>query len=386
MSRSHPLLALRRGHPLELFPLFRRWPRSTLRDLLYTALWNTLVALVLAALYSFGNGRAPFHRVFEDTLLASQCVGFSIHGALHMLELVLPPATGRLLARLLELLAIVLCTVFGIALAALIQRGAASYFLRPEALAGLLLFGLVIGAAMLAVLVAGERRVQRQALDARKGEQMATTARLLAETQLRALQAQIEPHFLYNTLANVVSLIDSQPVQAKRILERFIDYLRASLAASRAGSATLGAELDLAASYLDVLGVRMGERLRWRIEAIDACRALPIAPMLIQPLVENAVMHGLEPKVDGGEIVLRAAVDDDGVLRIEVRDSGRGLVAAPPRPGGGVGLSNLRERVRQLHGPGARLELLDNPGGGVVARLMLPLPPTEVTPSTAALP
>ena len=257
--------------------------------------------------------------------------------------------------------------------------------LNADALGGLLAFGLAIGVAILMVLVAGERRIERQTLEARRQEQMATTARLLAEAQLRALQAQIEPHFLYNTLANVVSLIDGQPAQARRMLERFIDYLRASLAGSRAGSATLGAELDLAASYLDVLGVRMGQRLRWRIEADNACRALPIAPMLIQPLVENAVMHGLEPKVDGGEIVLRAAVDD-GVLRVEVRDSGRGLVAAPPRPGGGVGLSNLRERVRQLHGPGARLELLDNPGGGVVARLLLPLSHTEVTSSTAALP
>lgn len=385
MSISQPLLTLRRGHPLELFPPFRRWPRSTLRDLLYTALWNTLVALVLAALYAFGNGRAPFHRVFEDTLLASQCVGFSIHGALHVLELALPPSTGRTLARLLDLLAIVLCTAFGIALAGVILSGPSSYYLRPDALAGLLIFGLVIGTAMLAVLVAGERRLQRQTLDARKSEQMATAARLLAEAQLRALQAQIEPHFLYNTLANVVSLIDTRPAQAKRMLERFIDFLRASLAASRAGSATLGAQLDLAAAYLDVLGVRMGQRLRWRIEADDACRALTVAPMLVQPLVENAVQHGLEPKLEGGEIVLRAALDD-GLLRIEVGDNGHGLVDAPPRPGGGVGLSNLRERVRQLYGPDARLELLENPGGGVLARLLLPRSRTEVTPSTAALP
>ena len=313
-------------------------------------------------------------------MLASQCVGFPVHGALRLLETVVPPTTSRINARLLELAAIALCAAFGLVLSGAILRGAPPV-LSSGALTGLLPLGLVIGAAMLAVLVAGERRIERQTGEARQQEQMATTARLLAEAQLRALQAQIEPHFLYNTLANVVSLIDTQPLHAKRMLERFIDYLRASLAASRAGSATLGAELDLASSYLDVLGVRMGERLRWRIEADDACRALPIAPMLIQPLVENAVTHGLEPKVEGGEIVLRATVDD-GVLRIEVRDSGRGLVAAPPRPGGGVGLSNLRDRVRQMHGPGARLELLDNPGGGVIARLLLPL--HEVMPSTAA--
>ncbi len=374
-------MARRRSHPLELFPVFRRWPRSTGRDLLYTALWNTLIALAITmVLQTFGNWPSSFATMFGYSMLASQCVGFPVHGALRLLETVVPPTTSRINARLLELAAIALCAAFGLVLSGAILRGAPPV-LSSGALTGLLPLGLVIGAAMLAVLVAGERRIERQTGEARQQEQMATTARLLAEAQLRALQAQIEPHFLYNTLANVVSLIDTQPLHAKRMLERFIDYLRASLAASRAGSATLGAELDLASSYLDVLGVRMGERLRWRIEADDACRALPIAPMLIQPLVENAVTHGLEPKVEGGEIVLRATVDD-GVLRIEVRDSGRGLVAAPPRPGGGVGLSNLRDRVRQMHGPGARLELLDNPGGGVIARLLLPL--HEVMPSTAA--
>ena len=374
-------MARRRSHPLELFPVFRRWPRSTGRDLLYTALWNTLIALAITVvLQTFGNWPSSFATMFGYSMLASQCVGFPVHGALRLLETVVPPTTSRFNARLLELVAIALCAAFGLLLSGAILRGAPPV-LTSGALTGLLPLGLVIGAAMLAVLVAGERRIERQTGEARQQEQMATAARLLAEAQLRALQAQIEPHFLYNTLANVVSLIDTQPLHAKSMLERFIDYLRASLAASRAGNATLGAELDLASSYLDVLGVRMGERLRWRLEADDACRALPIAPMLIQPLVENAVMHGLEPKVDGGEIVLRANVDD-GVLRIEVRDSGRGLVAAPPRPGGGVGLSNLRERVRQMHGPGARLELLDNPGGGVIARLLLPL--HEVMPSTAA--
>ena len=383
MNTASSILARRRGHPLELFPVFRRWPRSTVRDLLYTALWNTLIALTITVmLQTFGNWPASFFTMFGYSLLASQCVGFPVHGALLLLQKVLPATTSRPLARLLDLAAIVLCGAFGIALSGAILRGDLPS-LHSGKVAALLAFGLVIGIAMLAVLVAGERRIERQTLEARQQEQMATAARMLAEAQLRALQAQIEPHFLYNTLANVVSLIDSQPLHAKHMLERFIDYLRASLAASRAGSATLGAELELASSYLDVLGVRMGERLRWRIEADDAARALPIAPMLIQPLVENAVMHGLEPKVDGGEIVLHAAVVD-GVLRIEVLDSGRGLVAAPPRPGGGVGLSNLRARVRQLHGPGARLELLDNPGGGVLARLILPLLQTEVTPSTAA--
>jgi len=118
--------------------------------------------------------------------------------------------------------------------------------------------------------------------------------------------------------------------------------------------------------------VRMGTRLRYRIDVDDACRAATIAPMLIQPLVENAVMHGIEPKVDGGTIVVRARRTDDG-LCVEVLDDGVGLVAAAPRPGGGVGLSNLRERLRTLHGNLAKIQLLENQDGGVTSRLTLPM-------------
>jgi LytS/YehU family sensor histidine kinase len=167
------------------------------------------------------------------------------------------------------------------------------------------------------------------------------------------------------------------------MLGRFIDYLRASLTASRAEHATLGAELDLAAAYLDVLGARMGVRLRYRIEADCAARAVRIAPMLLQPIVENAVMHGLEPKVDGGEIVLRVRLDGQAV-RIEVADSGAGLTARPARPGGGVGLANLRSRLRSLYGHGAEVQLLENLPCGVIVRVLLPL--EMVSPSTTPQP
>jgi sensor histidine kinase YesM len=231
--------------------------------------------------------------------------------------------------------------------------------------------------------MAGQRRIDQETLAAQQREQIAAAAQLLAEARLRALQAQIEPHFLYNTLANVLSLIDSQPAQARHMLERFIDYLRASLTASRAEHATVGAELDLAAAYLDVLAVRMGARLRYRIAAPDAVRAMRIAPMLLQPVVENAVMHGLEPKVDGGEIVLRALADGAS-LRIEVADTGAGPGAAPARPGGGVGLANLRARLRSLYGAGAQLQLLENQPCGMTVRLLLPL--EMVSPSTTPQP
>ncbi|HUG21973.1 sensor histidine kinase, partial [Piscinibacter sp.] len=129
------------------------------------------------------------------------------------------------------------------------------------------------------------------------------------EAHLKLLQAQIEPHFLFNTLANVVSLIDHDAPRAKQMLESFVDYLRGSLNQLRHGDTSLGAELDMAQSYLSLIGMRMADRLRWRIEASAEARELRLPPLLLQPLVENAVHHGLEPKLDGGELLVRAEVD-----------------------------------------------------------------------------
>ena len=363
-----------RHHPLELLPWFRRWPPSHARDLLYTAIWSSMLALVLTVLQRlFGRSDLPFARLLLATLLISNLIGFMIHAALHLLEHHLPRTNLRLF-RAAQLLAIAAASVIGIPLGNALFAGTnpLRFFQHGTALVLLLAFALIIAGMMILVLAAGERRTRREADAARQQEQIAAAGRLVAEARLRALQAQIEPHFLYNTLANVVGLIDSQPAKARRMLERFIDYLRASLSASRAEHATLQGELELARAYLDVLAVRLEGRLRWRFEIAPGIDQLPIAPMLLQPLVENAVMHGIEPKLEGGDIVLRAHPDGD-LLCIDVCDTGLGLRMLPPRPGGGVGLSNLRERLHQLYGSAASLRLIENPAGGVSARLQLPV-------------
>jgi len=379
--------ARERGHPLELIPLFRRWPPSLARNLLYTAIWSSMIALVLAVLPPlFGRSVMSFGRLLFATLVVSNLIGFMIHAALQLLERFVA-RDNIWLFRSAQVLAIATASVIGIPVgnALVVGKSPLRFFQYGATLTFLLIFALVMALLMVMVLVAGERRLRREADAARQQEQFAAAGRLLAEARLRALQAQIEPHFLYNTLANVVSLIDSQPAKARRMLERFIDYLRASLSASRAGHATVGNELDLACAYLDVLGVRMEARLRWRVDAALEVRALPMAPMLLQPLVENAIMHGIEPKIEGGEIVVRARIDE-GMLCIEVCDTGEGLRMAPPRPGGGVGLQNLRERLRQLHGADAQLQLIENPGGGVTARLLLPASSLTVPSSTIHAP
>ena len=178
------------------------------------------------------------------------------------------------------------------------------------------------------------------------------------ESQLRLLQAQIEPHFLFNTLANVQSLMDGDPARAKRMLEAFSDYLRAGLAQLRESDSTLGAELDMAQSYLELLQLRMEERLTYSIQACPQARAVRLPTLLLQPLVENAIHHGLEPKIEGGHVRLVAALHD-GRLTIHIDDDGLGL-DAPRRAfktGTRMAVANLRTRLQTRYGSAASLAL-----------------------------
>lgn len=200
--------------------------------------------------------------------------------------------------------------------------------------------------------------------------------RRAAEAQLKLLQAQIEPHFLFNTLANVLSLIDHDTPKAKAMLAAFTGYLRSGFTLLRQPEGTLAQELELAANYLRLLAARMDDRLSWAIDADDAARRLTLPPLLLQPLVENAVQHGLEPTIEGGHVALRARVDAAAqALVVEVQDNGRGLDAAPaaaPRRGAGMALANIRERLRARYGSGATLAVMPAQPG-TLARLTIPL-------------
>lgn len=363
-------------HPLDTFPPFRRWRPSPLRNLVYTFVWNVLIGIMLAGGARLFGSTTPFATLLAEMVLGSNVIGFLIHGTVHVLRRMAPPTVPGHDSRAMRAARLLLtgcCALLGMAITDALMGGRSTFdvLLHTGALARYLPSAGIVALLMVAVLTAGERRVAREIEAARQQEQIAEAGRLLAEAKLRTLQAQIEPHFLYNTLANVVSLIGADPTRARHMLERLIDFLRASLSASRAEHATVGGEIELARVYLDLLTVRMGARLRYRIDVEPGCDAVVIAPMLIQPLVENAVMHGIEPKVDGGTIVVRARRQDGGVC-VEVADDGVGLVPSAPRPGGGVGLSNLRERLRSLHGNNAQLQLLENQGGGVTSRLILP--------------
>lgn len=197
--------------------------------------------------------------------------------------------------------------------------------------------------------------------------------RRATEARLKLLQGQIEPHFLFNTLANVAGLMEHDTVRARLMLEAFVDYLRSSLGSLRVAGHTLGDELRLVEAYLCILQIRMDARLAYHIDVPDALRALPLPALTLQPLVENAIQHGLEPKIEGGTVSVMARLDGRRLV-LTVSDDGLGLADPPARPRGGSGtaLANIRERLLEAHGSAAALTLTSGSAGGVRATLTLP--------------
>jgi len=188
------------------------------------------------------------------------------------------------------------------------------------------------------------------------------------ETHLRLLQAQIEPHFLFNTLSNVISLIDSDPQKSKTLLESLTAFLRATLKRSSNTQQSLADEIKLIEDYLAIMKIRLGDRLDYTIHCPHQLAQITLPPLLLQPLVENAVIHGIEPLAQGGHITIGVTPEHD-MLRIQVSDSGRGLQSDVIK---GFGLNNVRDRLKSLYGDAGRLHIKDNPPHGVKATLEVP--------------
>jgi signal transduction histidine kinase len=200
-----------------------------------------------------------------------------------------------------------------------------------------------------------------------------TALRTAAENQLKLLVSQLEPHMLFNTLANLRVLIVQDPLRAQAMLDHLNGFLRATLDASRSDSHALSSEFARVSDYLELMQVRMGARLRGRLDLPDDLSTLPVPPLLLQPLVENAIKHGLEPSVAGGQIEV-AARRDGHALVLSVRDTGAGLGAAPA-DGARFGLQQVRERLAALYGDAATLELSSpvDGRGGALATVRLPI-------------
>ena len=324
-------------------------------SLIATLVFNTLIAGFLAAL-GFGGG-------FAINLAFSQCVGLSIL-ALIQLALRLP------LRGMARWVAVVVGIAAGATMGGMLGRLLTGVGASPDGSheSQSLLIGLVFGGIAAGFFWLRERNATLEG-DLRVRE----LARLEAEkqsltAQLRMLQAQIEPHFLFNSLANVSALIEADPKLAAQLLDALIRYLRSSLTRTRAEGGTLGDEVALLTAYLDVLKIRMGDRLAYRFEIAPELLAAPFPPMLLQPLVENAIRHGLEPKVTGGHITVSARKEGER-LQISVVDDGLGFGETP---GNGIGVGNVRDRLAALYGPTARLELSSKVCAGVTATMSLP--------------
>jgi signal transduction histidine kinase len=198
------------------------------------------------------------------------------------------------------------------------------------------------------------------------------------EARLRLLEAQLEPHMLFNTLANLRVLVATDPQAAQQMLDRLIAYLRATLSASRSIEHPLADEFARLADYLELMAVRMGPRLAYALDLPPELQDTPVPPLLLQPLVENAIRHGLEPQVAGGRIDVQARLLEGGTrVQLRVQDTGAGLAAGSCTSGTGFGLQQVRERLATLYGPAGTLVLQAGPADstrGTCAIATYPLP------------
>ncbi|MEO8017789.1 MAG: histidine kinase [Pseudomonadota bacterium] len=307
-----------------------RWPRGAERVLIVTAI---LVGMILATLAA--NLASRFH----DQLMAT-------HGKHNMKAAVTAPAPDfhSLMNRVIDSsidLFILFIANGGLALA--------TYFAEPKRWAE------------------HRRRAELEKASAQKSA---------SDLRLTILQAQVEPHFLFNTLASVRSLVSTDPGRATQTIDALAQYLRATLPKFRAeaglASSTLGEQFDICVSYLELMKVRLGERLRVNIQLPPDLHNAPFPPLLLISLVENAITHGVELKPGVTQVTLVArivAANDARQLEVRVEDDGAGLELGM---GEGTGLANVRAQLRTLFADAAVFELSERSGGGVVARMVLP--------------
>jgi hypothetical protein len=227
-------------------------------------------------------------------------------------------------------------------------------------------------------LVGRSRRATAFAEQKKQEAEVSNVNRQITEARLQALQAQVEPHFLYNTLANVQALTEVDPAAANQMTGHLIQYLRSSLPKMRENTSTVGQELELVRAYLNILKMRMGDRLAFDIDCPADLSSIAFPPMMLPSLVENAIKHGLEPQREGGRIdveVTPVMTAHGQRIRVSVKDTGRGLTDAPTQAGGGVGLTNIRERLIAIYGEGdngGKLTLESNQPKGVIASIEVP--------------
>lgn len=329
------------------------------------AVLNTVIALGIT---TFGE------HDFGSNLVFAQCIGLSIWVLLdfgHRLLIPNPTHNWRRLFWIVPLGA-TLGYVLGTLMAGiLLDLPSMNYWTAaPRKAMGFLVLSLVAGGASTYYFMSREQLATAREDMAHADAQAQAAQRLAAESQLRLLQTQLEPHMLFNTLANLRALMGTEPARAQDMLDHLVAYLRATLNASRATLHPLQTEFDRLRDYLELMAVRMGPRLHYTLDLPPELAHLPVPPLLLQALVENAIQHGLEPQVAGGSITVRAR-QADGWVTLEVQDTGVGL-AHGPATADGFGLAQVRERLAATYGDRGAIELLAAHAGGTSARVTFP--------------
>lgn len=355
-----------RPHAPSNFPRLRRFSI----DVAITALFNVAIALVITYVMRI-------HDSLFNNLVISMCVGtlmvsFIDGGRLLLWGAVKPP---RLPFLMLVAASLPSAQFLGNEVAGLllgIPAGSIGATVRAQNPTGFIVL-LVLSCAGISWFFWNRGRLEllKAEAEAEKARASAIEKQAL-QAQLQLLQAQIEPHMLFNTLANLQGLIAVDTQRAQQMLDQLIQYLRSTLSASRSEQTSLAHEFALIDAYLGLMQVRMGKRLSYTLHLPDALHGMMVPPMLLQPLVENAIKHGLEPKLDGGHINVEAS-SANSLLKLRVVDNGLGLDAADTGGTGmHVGVANIRERLRALYGERAAFSLLPNTPHGTIADITIP--------------
>jgi hypothetical protein len=308
-----------------------------------------------------------FFNTYLDLLVTALCVGYT---SMVLFTIAGNVRQARLPREAMQVGAIVVGAVLGTILAGIV-KGRSISTMFTERLSGVAIsmgLGIGVGCVVVATVILREKHARDQARILRAESERHQMEKNVLEARLALMQAQVEPHFLFNTLANVQHLVETDPASASRMLDSLIQYLRAALPQMREAATNLGREVDMARAFLDIHRVRMGSRLAFAIEVPEPLKRRAFPPMMLISLVENAVKHGVDPCCDQGRIVIRAE-ESDGRLTVSVADTGEGV---KPTKGGGVGLTNIRERLKALYGGSARLVLQENAPHGVVASIEVP--------------
>lgn len=335
-------------------------------------------ALALAACLALAMAVPGFVHCGVDAAQPAECLqlvgGGSFGNFLMLLSMMasvallhpwLPQGRGRSVSLVLLVLAV--------ALIGMVQAWLA-HQLEPKLAPGFGPYLIQVMLTLAACLVTAHEATQRARTEGARARALAEQAplqeRAIATARLQLLQAQVEPHFLFNTLAHLRRLAQTDPQGARAMLADLLHYLGEALPSLRDSESTLGRELGLVRAYLALHQLRMGpERLRLQFDVPDSLHATPLPSTSLLSLAENAIKHGIAPQVGGGEITVRARAED-GRLLLELADTGRGMSAAS---GHGTGLATLRARLKAMYGEAASLSLLMNQPRGLIARLSLPL-------------